>query len=171
MRFVALTPELLRILPLRDPRAAARMSPDYVAAATQRGMGWAALEGGYILGAGGLVSIWHGRAVAWMLPSIFARPRHFARAVRFARFWLDGMQRAPEFRRIECHVLNGFTAGVRVVARLGFVLETPPLEAWDQDGNDHLQFKRVAPAPSTEGCQLAAASRVPEIARVLEAAS
>ncbi len=63
MRFVALTPELLRLLPLRDPRAAGWMTEGYIAAACAPGLGWAALEGGYILGAGGLVPLWYGRAL------------------------------------------------------------------------------------------------------------
>ncbi len=153
MRFVGLTPELLRLLPLRDPRAAGWMSSDYIAAATVPGMGFAALDGGYVLGAGGLVRFWHGRALAWMLPGRFAELRHIREAARFARRWLDGMQRAPEFRRIECHVLAGFRPGMRFVRELGFTAEAT-LEAWDADGNDHVQFKRIAPAIGA--CHLAA---------------
>ncbi len=65
------------------------------------------------------------------------------------------MQRAPEFRRLECHVLARFQHGLNFVRALGFVDEAP-LEAWDMDGNDHIQFKRIARAG--EGCHMAAAA-------------
>lgn len=148
MRLVPLTPELLRLLPLRDPRASRWMSDGYVRAVAIPGLSFAALDGGYIHGAGGLVPIWPGRAIAWMLAGVFARPRHFLRGAAFTRAWLDEMQARPEFRRIECHVLARFEPGLRFAEALGFVRETPPLEAWDPDGNDHIQFKRMGGLPS-----------------------
>lgn len=157
MRLVPLEPDLLRMLPLRDPRFEPLLDADYVAAACAPGMGFAALDGGYILGAGGLVPIWRGRALAWMLPGLFARPRHLLEAARFGRGWLDHKQLFPEFRRLECQVLAGFARGRHFVEALGFVQETPPLEAWDAAGNDHIQFKRIAPR-DRQDCQVAEAA-------------
>jgi hypothetical protein len=102
------------------------------------GSGWAMIEGGYLLGAGGAVEVWPGRAVLWLLPSIFARRRHLAIAYRFARNWLAEL----DYRRLEATATE--PSGCLFLARLGFIREAT-LRAYGPDGADHALYARVKP--------------------------
>src|SRR5882672_8679542 len=55
----------------------------------------AVIRDGYLIGAGGLVLHWLGRAEAWALVSANADARDVTAAVRLARGWLDYRQRNP----------------------------------------------------------------------------
>lgn len=138
-RFVALDKTLLRSLPFHercrefaqrigDPRIAHQL--------TKPGRAWAMLEDGYVLGAGGVLELDRGRGLLWLTPSIFARPRHFALALPFAKRWIIGLIIHHQFRRIEGTAPIGFPAGCRLLEHLGFSFEGV-MRKYGTDGADH----------------------------------
>lgn len=146
MRFVALTPELLAMIPPREIEAAhaAKLAAPAAAALVCR-HGIAALDGGYVLGAGGVIPVDDsGRGLLWLMPGLFARPRHIVAAVPFAYAWLGRLIADGRFRRLEA--TSAHAPGCRLLAHLGFRCETPqPMRRYGLDGGDHWLFSRVSP--------------------------
>jgi hypothetical protein len=143
MRLIPLTSDLLRLAGEldRDPFTAKisnisplHLTPNY---------SWAAVDGGYILGAGGVIQNWHGRAEAWMRVTCFARARQIVEAYRWTRAWLDDLQENPGYRRIELHVRADAPFAERQARVLGFALPGHLQRAWGPDGRDYVEFERV----------------------------
>ena len=135
--FVPLTPELYAFLPNVDPTVARVPSPLLFT------HGWAMLEGGYVLGAGGIIPIWPGRGLGWMLFAPDTRRRPIALAARFARGFIAHLLEAGIFDRIEATALAAKTMNCRYLARLG--LDEPPvrLRRYGPDGADHVLYARI----------------------------
>ncbi|HLG87054.1 MAG TPA: hypothetical protein VKZ79_07645 [Alphaproteobacteria bacterium] len=147
-RFVELTADLLRWLPVADRLGgpASVVSDDLVRRfAARPGFGFALLDSGYIVGAGGVMELWPGRGLVWMTPGIHAEWRHFRRALAHARRWLGALQASGRFRRLECTVDACDQAAYRWAHHLGFVLEAR-LRAYAPDGSDHFLLVRFKDA-------------------------
>lgn len=144
MRFVPLDPATLRLIPYAPAAAqfgADLARPGIAEKLVEFGAGWIALDGGYLIGAGGVLMLEPQRGRLWLAPSIFARPRHFARALPFARRWLLGLLIHHQFRRIEATTPASFAAGCRFLKHLGFACETPaPMRRFGADGSDHYLY-------------------------------
>lgn len=138
---IPLDTTLLRLIPVHDESATTiTMLRDPHIAATACVHGWAMLDGGYVVGAGGLIPMWPGRAIAWILPSRDARPRHFVQLFRWAKGWLDEMQ--TQYRRIEASAVAGFGPGCRFLEHLGFRREGF-MNEFAPDGADHILYARI----------------------------
>lgn len=127
----------------RDAVTAEYACRDAFAAQALSGPSFALIDGGELVGAGGLVPHWPGRAEGWWLTSKWARPRQLVRAVHLAREFLDRCQRDPAFRRIEMFVRAEAHWAFSFVEALGFHLEGV-LKAWDPIGRDMLLCARIA---------------------------
>ncbi|HWK44925.1 MAG TPA: hypothetical protein VNT30_09400 [Stellaceae bacterium] len=139
---VPLTAELLALLPLPDAALSGFVSQSsFVRDAVEGSQGFVMLDGGYVVGAGGVGPIWPGRAVAWMLVGGWARPRHLAAAFPFVRDLLARLQVDPAYRRIECTVPTGFAGGALWACRLGFVPEGV-MRGYGLHGEDHELYAR-----------------------------
>lgn len=146
VRFVPLDRFLLdRAVDLeRDPLTAEMASGDGFAERVLplRGLSVGVLDGGNIVGAGGLVPLWPGRAEGWWLVSRQARPRQLAQATRLAVQLMDRRQRDPTFRRIEAWVRADAPYARSFLKALGFA--APSLQPrWDTKGRDHLFAYRI----------------------------
>lgn len=146
MRIVPLSAELLRLIEPRDTAAAAAFGDRAVRRMTADcGLAIAMLDGGYVIGAGGVVPLeWAGRALAWMLISVFTRPRHLLRAAAVVPAWLDTLQARPELRRLEASAPAALERNCRFLERLGFAPEGL-MRGYGPDGADHMRFARVRP--------------------------
>lgn len=145
-RLVPLTPELLAFAVAleRDPLAAEMAEGEsFARRALLPTLSFAMIRGGYVLGAGGLVPQWPGRAEAWLLVSRHARPRDIAHGTRQARVFFDKRQRQPAFRRIEAFIRADRVWNRSFADALGFVHEGR-LIAWAPDGADYDLYARVA---------------------------
>jgi hypothetical protein len=105
---------------------------------------WACIDGGILIGAGGLALVWPGRAEAWALVTELARPRQIVAGFRLARAWLDEIARDPRFKRIEMYVredrLYDFIFALGFSREKGF---SHFLEAWGPDGGDYIMYERI----------------------------
>lgn len=102
------------------------------------GDAWTALLHGEVLGCGGLIELWQGRAYAWALLAESAAP-HLLRLTRGIRFRLA----ASSFARIEMVVDASFAPGARWAEMLGFERETPrPLRSYLPGGRDAWLYAR-----------------------------
>jgi len=106
------------------------------------GPSWACLCDGDLIGAGGLICHWPGRAEAWLLVSRNARPREIAAGLALARDTIDKRQRDPTFRRIEAFVRDDALWRVAFMEALGFHHEAGPLIAWGPDATDFHLYVR-----------------------------
>lgn len=102
------------------------------------GPGWVAFWDGEIIAAGGFVEIYgqgSSRASAWimMLPMPAVAALALFKAVRVK------LETAP-YRRIECNVQCGFTAGKRWARLLGFRVETRFKAQWFPDGQGATEY-------------------------------
>lgn len=132
-------PEHLRYIAgssVQHEDAAFLMTPE-AAAAVQKALGFTAWRGGDVLGAGGIVDHWRGRAEAWVLLTRAARP--FIRPL--VRRMLVELDKYPA-RRVEMTVRIGNDAGHRLARLLGFADEAR-LEAYTPEGQDVVLYKRV----------------------------
>lgn len=146
-RLVPLGPEHLAFLAPRpgDEWIARQFdNPALVKAVTAPGASFAMIDGGYVLGAGGVLPQWQGRALAWLLAGRFARPRHLALAARVAIPWLERLQADPRFARIEASTRCDRIAHCRFLEHLGFGLEGI-MRRYGPDGSDHALYARVTP--------------------------
>ena len=145
-RFVPLTRELLdwAVIEHRDPVTAEiwATTPEYLnRALAVPSLCWAMIGRGHVLGAGGLVFHWHGRAEGWWLVSGSANRRDLVAATRFSRQFLDDRQRNPALRRIEMWVRADSTWCRGFARALGFELEGTARAFLH--GEDHCYFARV----------------------------
>lgn len=106
-------------------------------------VGYALLEGGYVLAAGGLFRHWPGLADAWLLVTRFARPRHLVSATRICRIALDRVAGDPAWRRIDMRVRADARWSHSFARALGFTRPPLLLEAWGPEGADYLLFTRL----------------------------
>lgn len=143
MRLVKLDALLLKsaIAAERDPVVAEFASRDAFAAAVFAGPAYAAIDGGVLVAAGGLILHWQGRAEAWSLISRYARPRQLVKAIRMTRIVLDVVQGDAAFKRIE--MFARCDCALSFAAALGFAQEGR-LKAWDPIGRDMALFARIA---------------------------
>ncbi len=144
-RLVPLTPELYRfaVLEERDPLTAEMAEAPHVEQVRVNAWAGALLGQGRVIGAGGLVPVWTGRATCWLLVSREARARDIVAGLRRARQWLDKRQRDPFFRRIEAEVRWDAPWRASFMAALGFALEGR-MRRWDPLGRDYGLYARVA---------------------------
>lgn len=131
--------EALELQPSQAMFGAVIHEPGYVDMLTNSGPAFAALDGDTVLGCGGSVELWEGRAVIWALVSEHAGPHMLGihRAV-------EGYLKQMTHRRIEAHVEVGFNPGGRWLRRLGFVFEGV-MRAYSPDGADYWLYARVKP--------------------------
>lgn len=148
-RAVPLTPELLTLAAIseRDASEMFGMVPQVLAAALQRDMGYAFLDGGLLVGALGVLPIFRGRGVGWMMVSGLARPRHLAFMTRHARALFDRLAEREAYRRIEIQVRADRPWRESFAARLGMNEALGPMRCWDLQGRDYWQYARVTPWP------------------------
>lgn len=93
---------------------------------------------GVVLGVGGLVEIWPGRASMWAYLGKNAG-RHFVAIHRAALALLE----VADFRRVEADVDVDFAAGHRWLELLGFKLEAPRMRSFLPTGGDSALYARV----------------------------
>lgn len=96
------------------------------------------MANGVVLGAGGLVEIWPGRAAMWAYLDRRAG-RHMLGIHRAA---LDLLE-LTDFRRVEADVSVDFSEGHRWLQMLGFELEAPRMRAHLPTGGDSALYARV----------------------------
>lgn len=104
----------------------------------RQSFGLSAWHEGRCLGASGLFHLWPGRAEAWALLTIHAKP--------FMRPIIKLMRRVlneHDTRRIEMHVLYDNPAGHHIARLLGFTVETPRAVAYDRHGRDITVYTRI----------------------------
>ncbi len=102
-----------------------------------------------MLGVGGMIETWPGRQIVWALLSRHVGWFQLLEIHREVVKRLDTVQSGPtkaRYRRIEANVLAGFRSGNKWVSMLGFQFEGL-MRHFDQDGNDHALYARVAPPP------------------------
>ena len=130
-----------------DPLAAEiaeRAGESYARHVLQPGLCFAALDGGYLLGAGGLVPLWHGRAEAWMQVTHLAERRHLAWATRAIAEFFAKRQRDPAFARIEIYIRADAPWRESFAGALGVTEAHGPMRRWDVLGRDYFLYARVA---------------------------
>lgn len=137
IRFVDMAPELFWQIPLSGDFSAAKfLTPALMeAACNPPHVAQAMLDGGRVLGAGGVFRLGDGRGLAWMLPGDWMTKRDYARAAAECRqklSWLLG----DGLHRIECTVLTNHAARARFAARVGFHHEGT-MRRFARDGGDH----------------------------------
>lgn len=147
-RLVKLDPLLLALAvdAERDSLTAEMASREDFAYRAFSGPAFACLDGGELVGAGGLVPHWHGRAEGWWLTGQCARPRQLVNASRLARDFLDRRQRDPAFRRIEIYVRAQERWADSFAHALGFK-RGRLLHAWDPVARSYWMFERIAGMP------------------------
>jgi hypothetical protein len=96
------------------------------------------MVGGAVLGVGGLVEMWPGRATMWAYLSQDAG-RHFVGIHRAALALLE----VADFRRVEADVGVDFAAGHRWLQMLGFKLEAARMRSFLPTGGDSSLYARV----------------------------
>lgn len=134
-----LKPEDIPQINLQPAQANARLlqeNPEYCASLCN-GKAYAAVVGGQIVAAGGLVEMWEGRAHAWALVGVEAG-RHW---VAIHRATLRAFDAHP-FRRVETAVASSFRPGHRWAEMLGFVREGC-MRAYAPGGDDCDLYARV----------------------------
>jgi hypothetical protein len=99
---------------------------------------YTALADDQVIGCGGVVPYWHGRAEAWSFISDKAGP-HFVAITRAVRKFLD----AQPQDRIETAVDIDFVEGHRWARMLGFRLETGRMEKYRPDGGTCSKYVRI----------------------------
>lgn len=103
----------------------------------ERQNSWTAVHDGSPLACGGTIQQWRGRHVAWMYLTAKTGPHmgFITRAVKSALEKVEG--------RVELTVRQDFDKGHRWAKLLGFQVETPVLEAYGPDGENHVGYVRM----------------------------
>jgi hypothetical protein len=138
-RFVKMEPELFALIPLAEEFSLARATPLPLAeacAAPHVALGM--LDGGLVLGAGGVLRLSATRGLAWLLPGLWMTRRHFAIAIARCRREI-ALLHASGMWRVECTVLHAHAARARFVQRMGFAHEGT-MVMFGPDGADHDLF-------------------------------
>ncbi|MEN9417119.1 MAG: hypothetical protein RI988_739 [Pseudomonadota bacterium] len=113
------------------------LDPAYRDALCSSGPAYGAWVGDRIVGAGGLLEVWPGRAHAWALIGEGAG-RHW---LLIHRATLRALE-SHSFRRVETAVVSDFAAGHRWAEMLGFVREGR-MRGYAPDGTDCDLYARV----------------------------
>lgn len=113
------------------------VSGEHVAALSEADA-YAAVDADTVLGIGGVVRPWAGRAVAWSVLSAEAGPHMLAITRAVKRFFAL----LPD-RRIEISVRRDHNAAHRWARQLGFSLEANRMAAYGMDGRDYSLYARV----------------------------
>ncbi|HEY2068280.1 MAG TPA: hypothetical protein VGG48_01900 [Rhizomicrobium sp.] len=145
-RLVPLDDTLLRIaIALERDQLAARFTNLYERRALLApDRSFAFVDGGELLGAGGLVPVWPGRAEGWLLVSRLARPRQVVAGVRAARAWLDRKLRDPDYARIEFYIRADAPWRESFARALGCAEQGAKLRRWGLDGADYVLHARIS---------------------------
>ncbi|HET6890540.1 MAG TPA: hypothetical protein VFH31_05510 [Pyrinomonadaceae bacterium] len=106
--------------------------------ALQVGSAFSAIEGDLVLGSAGVISIWHGRGIAWAWLSKDCG-KYFVRIHRAVKRFLD----MSDINRIEATVDCDFHAGHEWIHMLGFELEAERMRGYRPDGGDMSLYARV----------------------------
>lgn len=96
------------------------------------------LEDGEILGVGGVIERWPGRAECWAVLAPGTR-KYMPEITKLTKEVLDSV----EINRIEIAVRCDFAAGHEWATELGFKAEAECLEAYDAEGYDCSIYSRV----------------------------
>jgi len=113
--------------------------PGYAKTLAVPGLSWTALAGDTPVGAGGVLPIWPGRALAWAL--VGTLPKTAWTAVTRQALAVLQHAHAQGHGRIEAHVDAAFANGVRWARLLGFAPEGL-MRRFTADGRDHLLYAR-----------------------------
>lgn len=113
-------------------------SQAYGEALRDGGQAFSGVVDGKIVGSGGIVNIWEGRAVAWALftPDALA---NFMPAYRAIQSFLE----ISDMRRIEAFVDCGFEKAHNLARKLGFTMECERMRGFTPDGRDCALYSRV----------------------------
>jgi len=146
IRFVRLTPELLDQVFLYNRRldAVELFNPaSFKDRVLRQEIAVAAIDGGFVIGAGGLVIHWPGRAEGWWLMTSFANRRHLARCTHYSRRQLDRLITNPVYRRVEMIVKASHPWRETFAEALGFEREAR-MTSWCPDGLDWDLYARIS---------------------------
>jgi hypothetical protein len=109
-----------------------------------RNFSYAALDGDKVLGVGGVVPVWPGRGLAWLLFTVAATARHRTKIVRHIRAELDARRDDPEFARVEYYIRADAPWRESHAAAVGFTEPPVLLRRFGPDGVDQYLYARVA---------------------------
>jgi RimJ/RimL family protein N-acetyltransferase len=98
---------------------------------------------GRLVGCGGLIEQWRGRALIWGLVAKGLRRHEIGAMLLRLRAEID--RAMTTYNRLECTVLDDFEAGHRFVKALGFVYEGT-MARYDWWGRDHRLYARTQPS-------------------------
>lgn len=119
-----------------------------LAAARAQGFAWSGEVDGSVVGIAALAEKWPGSGIAWAVFTAATPKRAWVRIVGLARAELDRAH-ARGMTRIEASSRADFAPGHRLLALLGFRLETPaPAQGYGPDGAAHYLWARIAPIVS-----------------------
>lgn len=138
----------MRIVPLKQEhleRIDAQGAQEYVSswitpeikAELAGSMSFAAVDGDEVLGVGGVLEYWDGRAAAWAILSGNCG-RQFVKIHRAVLAFLT----LKKYRRLEATADVGFGPGHRWLEMLGFTLETPRMRGYMPNGADAAMYVR-----------------------------
>ena len=111
--------------------------PEMLRAMEQSPNTWTAVADGLPIASGGTLELWPGRHLAWAVLGDQARKNILA----VSRTELEVVGRARG--RIECTVRSDFVPGQQWAKLLGFRVESPCLEAFGPQGENHIGFVRI----------------------------
>lgn len=123
---------------MQDGAVGGRMPVDTeLLMALEKQNSWTVVLDGNPLACGGTIQHWNGRHMAWVCLTVKTGPHmgFITRAVRKALSRVQG--------RIEMSVRKDFEAGHRWARMLGFRVETPLMEAYGPEGEDHVGYVRI----------------------------
>lgn len=138
MEFVTLKPE--HVMSLRNVVAihsAMEITQEIANELSDLG-GYAAVEGGEVLGIGGIFPQLWGGGLAWAWLS-----RSWRKHAREMTSGIKALLAESDYPRIEVGVLADFKLGHSWAERLGFYLETPLARKWGPDCLDYSIYVRV----------------------------
>ena len=145
-RFVRLTPELLDLVLLANRKLDMEGMGDtqaFRAYVLRQRVAIGIVDGGYVIGAGGLVQHWHGRVEGWWVMTRFATRRHLTQCTRHSTKIMDDLQTDPAYRRIEMTVRARHSWRHSFAESMGFKREAT-LSAWGPEGEDWEMYARIA---------------------------
>jgi len=142
VNIVAFKPAHLHALELQDAQAYLSgqiTSPGYAESLATVGQSFTVLDGETVIGCGGCMEMWEGRAIVWAIVS-----RHAGRLMVGIHRAVAGFLSASKYRRIEAWVDEGFEPGMRWAEMLGFTLETPePMRGFRPSGGACFLYAKV----------------------------
>ena len=106
-------------------------------AALEGGMSFSVIDGDEVLGCGGVVEYWDGRAAVWALLSGNCG-RRFTAIHRAVATFFD----LKRYRRLEATTATEFEAGHRWLKMLGFKMETERMRGYLPNGADASMYVR-----------------------------